>query len=190
MTILLLVFSVFAFSATAPAVDLNAEIPKTTPVTTRSEIERGMKAAPNPLDVRLLNYMDAFFAVENRNKQQNTLSEPFRFGLYYAMWHEFWQLLSNGFYKTDADRGLAVATVNIYFLMTMALQKRVGLSDEDIASVASITYVDQENAIFPEILRTKRFRDSYPTLRVRAEQFKKRQDQQAASFGSHNPPTP
>ena len=71
------------------------------------------------------------------------------------MWHEFWQLLSHGFYRNEADRGLAAVTVEIYFTFTMALQKSLGLSDDDIAGVALITYVDHENAIFPEILDAK-----------------------------------
>jgi hypothetical protein len=58
----------------------------------------------------------------------------------------------------------------------MAIQKNLGLSDDDIASVASISYADHENAIFPEILKTKRFRGSYPTSDVRGEQYKKRQE--------------
>ena len=67
-------------AVTATAADLNTEVPTTTRVTIRSEIERGISAAPNPLDFSILHYNDAVQAVENRNKQQNTDSEPFRFG--------------------------------------------------------------------------------------------------------------
>jgi hypothetical protein len=139
---------IFAFSATTTAVDLNTEIPATTTVTIRSEMERGMKAMPNPLDFEIAYYSDAVSAVENRNRQQNTLSEPFEFGFHYAMWHEFWNLLSMGFYKAESSRRLAVATMHIDFVLTMAIQKRLGLSDEDIASIASVIYVENENALF------------------------------------------
>jgi hypothetical protein len=115
------------------------------------------------LDIPIGNYNDAVKAVENRNKQQNTDSKPFQFGLNYAAWHELWLSLSIGIYRNPADRKYAEVSAQIFFVFTMALQKILGLSDDDIRNVASAKYVDNENAIFPEILKTKKFRGSYPT---------------------------
>jgi hypothetical protein len=142
---------------------LNTEVPATTRVTIRTEIERGMNAAPNEVDFSILNYNDAVKAVEDRNKQKNTDSKPFQFGLNYAAWHELWRSLSFGVYRSQADRNLAEVSAHVFFVLTMAYQKNLGLSDDDIRSVASVTYVNDESAIFPEILKTKNFRGSYPT---------------------------
>jgi hypothetical protein len=148
---------------TATAADLNTEIPATTRVTVRTEIERGMNAAPSTTDFSILHYNEAVEAVENRNKQKNTYSKPFQFGLNYAVWHDLWLSLSTGIYRNQTPRNLAETYAEISFAFTMALQKMLGLSDDDIKSVASAKYVDNENAIFPEILKTKKFRGTYPS---------------------------
>jgi hypothetical protein len=156
-------FAQNAPTPTATAAVLDTEIPATTRVTIRSEIERGMNAAPDSLDVPIFNYNDAVKAVEDRNKQKNTYSQPFQFGLNYAAWHELWLSLSFGIYRNPAYRKYAESSVDLFFVFTMALQKILGLSDDDIRSVAYSKYVNNENAIFPVIVKTKKFRGTYPT---------------------------
>jgi len=48
-----------------------------------------MSAAPDNTRIKILDYSAAVDAVENANKQRNTDSKAFQFGLYYVSWHTF-----------------------------------------------------------------------------------------------------
>jgi hypothetical protein len=46
-------------------------------------------------------------------------------------------MLSTGVYRNGSERDLAVVDAEVFFAFTMALQKNLALSDDDIRSVAS-----------------------------------------------------
>jgi hypothetical protein len=108
--------------ASAQAVDLDAPITPP-PITIASEVDRGMKSAPDNLAMSVVEYSDAISVAIKRNKDANRDTEPFEFGLYYAAWHRLWSSLSIGVYREKTARNLITVDAKIFFRWLVKYRK-------------------------------------------------------------------
>jgi hypothetical protein len=139
--------------------DLNAPVEQPR-VTMATEVDRGMSACPDFLNIDVTDHLNAVYGVENTNKQRNTNTKPFQFGLYYLAWHRVWSQLNFGIPKEKTARDLEIAHVALLFAVTKALREQLGLSVEDVRTLAGIYYEPNEDERFPALLKTKQFKGS------------------------------
>ena len=138
-------------------------------ITVRSEIERGLAAVSSisPPE-RPLYYHRAVTTILWENEQRNEDTKAFVFGINYATWHVLWNALSHGAYSDPFEAQVAAAHANICFTIAQEMKKRLDLSDADLRDVCSHYYKEGEAKDFPDLLKSKRFENSYamnPTQR-------------------------
>lgn len=160
MTKLLMGMVMLALTGTEmSATDLDAPVtPK--PITTRSEIERGINAMIDA-PPELMSFIQFFTAIQSENKQKNSDSEPFLFGLYYQAWHISWKAASNGAGDPSNQKAWeALAQLN--FKVSSALAKKLNLSTDDIKTAAGNYYIPNEEKAYQEISKSNDFKGSIP----------------------------
>ncbi len=140
--------------------DLNAPIKKE--ITIRSEIKRGLAAvsALAPPE-RPLYYHRTVTAIIYDNEQRNEDTQAFVFGANYATWHVLWSALSRGTFADPFEARVAAAHANICYTIAQEMQKQLGLSDNDLRDVCGDYFRTDETARFQELLKSKRFENSY-----------------------------
>lgn len=150
-----------ALALTTKAIAADLDAPAIKPVTVRSEIERGVDALSNaPIGdpLRLYRFVDALLSA---NKQKNTDTDGFQFGVYYSAWHDSWQIASLGL-RHKADQGMAESNARIYHLFAAALAKRLKLTSDQIQLLGG-RYVPGEETRFPQIAKSGKFKGTYVT---------------------------
>lgn len=128
-------------------------------VTLRTEIERGLSAAPNPVWIPIRNYSEAVQDITKLNITQNTESAGFEFGLHYAAWHRLWACLRDSFYRSDQQRQQAITEANYFYVLADIQQRNLRLSDEDVAQLAGSMYVTNERTDFLAAIKSGQFRN-------------------------------
>jgi hypothetical protein len=154
-----LVLVAAVFVRVAFATDLDA--PAVKPVTIRTEMDRGLTAL-NDLSMddptRFHSYVDAIVQI---NKQKNTDTDGFQFGIYYRAWHDAWLTASIGRRDKLAQR-FAEMDANWYYVIATSVRKKLGLTEEQVQEMAGPYYVPGETH-FDEIVKSKNFKHTYPT---------------------------
>lgn len=149
------------FASVAAAADLDAPLAKVQ-ITVRSEIERGFAVLPDPIWVPINNYVEAVTALSKVNIQKNTSSPAFHYGLYYAAWHRVWSCLGAGMYRAELARREAVSDAEYFHLLSQLARKDLALSDSDVRSVAGRYYIENEEAVFADLVKTGKFHEPRP----------------------------
>ena len=132
------------------------------PVTLRSEIQRGIaalsEARRTPDSPKFREYVES---IVNENKQKNTDTDGFCYGAYYAAWHLAWYFASNGL-PDQFQQAFCQSNANIFYLQSKILRDKLKLNENDVQKVASGSYVVNENAIYEQVMNSKRYHASMP----------------------------
>jgi hypothetical protein len=142
--------AILAAAAASNAIDLDAPAQK--PVTVRSEIERGIGAV---LGAEPSDNLVALIA--KANQQKNTDTDAFLFGLYYIGWQDAWSAASIGCKYRSAEE-MYERHANEYFMTASELRKRLNLSSTEVRELVGVYYVEDQDALFPQIVASKKFK--------------------------------
>ncbi len=145
-----------------PSVLFAAELDETLvtlPLSIRSEVTRGLTLAPEPVWVPPQFYSEAKTAIAKTYPKSAT-TDAFEFGLNYGAWHKLWSALKQGLYKSERQREEAIAEANLDYIIAGTFRKALGLTDADIKSLAPSYYIEAEETLFPELVKTGVFRKS------------------------------
>lgn len=136
----------------------SAAMPK--PITLRSEIDRGMAAlegsARTPDSPKFREYVES---IANANKQKNTDTDGFCYGLYYRAWHMAWFFASSGL-PDQFQQAFSESNANILYLQSKVLRMKLKLSEADVSSAAHGSHIPNEDAMFEQVMNSKRYRGS------------------------------
>ena len=150
----------FLIALSVQGVDLDAPMKKE--ITIRSEIQRGLAAvAALPPPTIPLYYHRSVTALVYENQQRNEDTPGFVFGVNYATWHILWNALSSRSYSDPFEDRIAAGHANICYTIAVEMQKKLGLSDEELAKVCGKYFMKDEVARFQELLKSKQFENSY-----------------------------
>jgi len=128
-----------AFVNCASAADLNAPVERK--ITVKSEIIRGYFGALDcnkPDSMNWLKVVECIGGVVSKETSQNTVSDPFKFGIYHEAYFNLW-ILKNATLsveRVDLLKNPAFRTsYQFFYNQSETLRKTLGLSFDDICSV-------------------------------------------------------
>lgn len=131
------------------------------PITLKSEIQRGISvlegSGRTPDSAKFREYVES---IVNANKQKNTDTDGFCYGVYYEAWHMSWYFASGGL--SGFQQAFSESNANIFYLQSKVLRMKLKLGDLDVGKAASGAHIANEDAIYEQVMKSKQYRGSMP----------------------------